>query len=107
MTSGIPFTTTDVLPPEVCDRSAWYGAEIAEHHDWIERLSAGEIREVEDAVHDLASAHTQRVRSRIRRTSNVDHASRRSTPSLAPRLKQLLDEVLNGRGFVLIKGTAH
>jgi len=104
MTSGIPFTTTDVLPPEVCDRSAWYGAEIAEHHDWIEWLSAGEIREVEDAVHDLASAHTKESEAEFgaRLTSITPHDV--PLPSLAPRLKQLLDEVLNGRGFVLIKG---
>src|ERR1051325_592644 len=65
-----------LLPPEVEDRSAWYGEELAKRRDWIERLSAVEIAEVENG----------------------------SLTTLAPRLQRLLDEVLNGRGFVLIKG---
>jgi hypothetical protein len=63
------------LPPEVCDKSAWYGPEIASRTDWVERFSGEEI----DGVSDVLS-------------------------KLGPRLPQLLDEVLNGRGFVLIKG---
>lgn len=94
----------EALPPEVCDRSAWYGADLAERQDWIERLSTREIREVENAVQELASAYTKE--------SEVELGARLASvtpndvplPTLAPRLKQLLDEVLNGRGFVLIKG---
>lgn len=63
------------LPPEVCDKSAWYGPEIASRTDWVEYFSGEEI----DGVSDVLS-------------------------TLGPRLPQLLDEVLNGRGFVLIKG---
>jgi hypothetical protein len=65
------------LPPEVEDRSAWYGRDLANCDDWIEHLSAAEINEVEQNG---------------------------SFPSLAPRLHRILAEVLNGRGFVLIKG---
>jgi len=64
------------LPPEVQDRSAWYGHELAKCDDWIEHLSADEIAEIEQDG---------------------------SLPTLAPRLQQILDEVLNGRGFVLIR----
>ena len=64
-------------PPEIKDRSAWYGHDLANCDDWIEHLSAAEIAEVEQ---------------------------NRALPTLAPRLQQILDEVLNGRGFALIKG---
>src|SRR5690348_6707842 len=64
------------LPPEVEDRSAWYGRDLANCDDWIEHLSATEIAEIEQNG---------------------------SLPSLAPRLQQILDEVLSGRGFVLIR----
>ena len=104
MTSGIPFTATDTLPPEVCDRSAWYGAELAQHKDWIERLTADEIRDVENAVQELASAHAQESGIELGARLTAITPNDVPLPTLAPRLKKLLDEVLNGRGFVLIKG---
>jgi Taurine catabolism dioxygenase TauD, TfdA family len=83
------------LPPEVRDRSAWYGAEICERTDWVARLSEAEIAEVERAVGELEE-------SRVDLVSIT--AEGVALPTLAPRLQRLLDEVLNGRGFVLIKG---
>jgi hypothetical protein len=83
------------LPPEVEGRSAWYGSHLAKCDDWIERLSEVEIGEVERAVRQLEA---QRVDFASITASNVP------LPTLAPRLQQILDEVLNGRGFVLIKG---
>ena len=83
------------LPPDVRDRSAWYGSEMAGHTDWVEHLSQAEIAEVERAVRGLEEAQ-------------VELASITATdvemPTLAPRLRRLLDEVINGHGFVLIKG---
>lgn len=82
------------LPPEIRDASAWYGAEVARRTDWIVELSETEIAEVEAAVHkvegsiDLAAITAGDVR----------------LPGLAPRLHRMLDEVMSGRGFVLIKG---
>ena len=94
MSSNLPLPTHTILPPDVCDRSAWYGSELAGRADWIERLSKVEIAEVEIAVRELQA-------------SQVDLASLSANdvalPTLAPRLQCLLDEVLNGRGFVLIK----
>ena len=83
------------VPSAIADRSAWYGAELAGRKDWIERLSEEEIAEVENAVERLEE-------------SQVDLASitakQVSLTNLAPRLQGWLHEVLNGRGFVLIKG---
>ena len=72
------------LPPEVRDRSVWYGPQIAQSGEWSERLSEQEIDSVRQAVS-------------IR-------ATKAQLPMLAPRLHAMRDEVLNGRGFVLIKG---
>lgn len=83
------------LPPEINDRSVWYGPEVAESVEWIERLSEDEIREVEKAVRGLDASRIE-----LGAITGEDVA----LPTLGPRLQSLLDEVLKGRGFVLIKG---
>ena len=88
-------TAERVLPPEVEDRSAWYGAELAKSDEWIVRLEPAEIAEVERVVDAL-----DRSRAELTRIT----AAKVPLPALRPRLHELLDEVLNGRGFVLIKG---
>lgn len=83
-----------LLPPEVRDQSAWYGAELARRTDWIERLSERQIREIEQAVNQLDGAGVDLTALTAR---NVP------LPNLAHTLQTLLRDVLNGRGFVLIK----
>ena len=95
MSSGSHSVITDTLPPEVRDRSAWYGSEIAERTDWVERLSEAEIAKLENVVNELTTAQ-------IDLTSIT--ANDIELPTLATRLQRLLEEVLHGRGFVLIKG---
>ena len=84
------------LPPEVDDRSAWYGEKLADCDDWSEWLLPTEIAEVEQAVMLRLDA----------KPFELKEISAKNTPltTLGPRLQQLLDEVLNGRGFVVIKG---
>jgi len=85
------------LPPEVRDRSAWYGPEITGDADWVERLTEEEVAEVRSAVEQIEKSHL---------ANNLPSLTAEDVPlpGLGPRLEQLLDEVLNGRGFVLIKG---
>jgi hypothetical protein len=87
-------TVADSLPPEIKDASAWYGPDLKGRTEWIERLSGSEIAEVEIAVKRLEG-------------SSLDLRSIKSDdfplPLLGARLHRLLDEVLNGRGFVLIR----
>jgi hypothetical protein len=87
--------TLSRLPPEIEGPSAWYGPDLTRRQDWLEYLSTTEVEEVERAVKRLAS-------------ESFDIVTMRSTdfplPTLAPRLRRLLDEVLNGRGFVLLRG---
>ena len=83
------------LPPEVCDGSVWYGPELAARENWGERLSAAEIEEVRRAVGSFPSG--------IENWGSIT-ADEVPLPTLAPRLRQMLDHVQNGRWFVLIKG---
>jgi len=92
VSSGIHFPT---LPTEVRDRSAWYRADLAGREDWIDRLSEAETSELENAIQELQESQLD-VTSITPRDIPL--------PILGPRLQPLLDEVLNGRGFVLIKG---
>jgi hypothetical protein len=77
-----------VLPPEVRDRSAWYATDDT---DWIEEISTDQIGEVEAAVQELE------------RSGGGIETLGVPLPTLGPRLQGLLDKVLNGRGFVLIR----
>ena len=82
------------LPPEVRDASVWYGPDLERRTDWIEHLSKADIAEVENAVNELD-------RSSLDLTAIT--AEDFPLPTLAPRLKPILEDVLNGRGFVLIR----
>jgi len=82
------------LPPEIRDASVWYGPK-AQPDEWVVYLSKTEIVEVQTAVQKIEQ-------------SSIDLPSITAKdvplPTLAPRLRGMLDEVMNGRGFVLIKG---
>ena len=84
------------LPREVRDASAWYGSEVARQTEWIVRLRDTEIAEVEAAVQKVGESQLQQF------GGLTDHEV--PLPSLAPTLRTMLDEVMNGRGFVLIRG---
>jgi hypothetical protein len=70
----------------------WYATDDT---DWVEQISADQIREIEAAVDYLEESGVE---------CEKIMAEKVSLPTLGPRLRALLDEVLNGRGFVLIKG---
>src|SRR5438128_3316671 len=94
MTSGLHSFTSDPLPTEICDHSAWYGPDLKRRIDWIARLSRHEITEVESAMRRLAESSLDLT------TIGIDDFP---LPTLGPRLRHLLDDVLGGRGFVLIR----
>src|ERR1700694_945253 len=85
------------LPPEIGDASAWYGPDLTGRTDWIERLSEAEIAEVESAAKGLSELAKSSFD--LTAISSDDFP----LPTLGPRLHHLLDEVLSGRGFVLIQ----
>ena len=95
MTSAIHSLPPDTtLPPEIGDASAWYGPDLKGRTDWIERLSEAEIAEVESAAKELAKSFVDLT---------LISSDNFPLPTLGARLHHLLDEVLGGRGFVLIQ----
>jgi len=93
VTQAIMLSSTSPLPPEVRDASVWYGPEVVRQTDWIVRLTDTEIAEVEIANRKLEE-------------SDLQHLAAKDVPlpTLAPRLRGVLEEVMKGRGFVLIRG---
>jgi hypothetical protein len=83
------------LPPAISGRSAWYGPDVAARTDWIELLSAAEISEIE-----ATSQRLERAEPDWQTLSAADFP----LPTLERRLPAIIDEVLEGRGFVLLRG---
>jgi len=80
--------------PLVDGPSAWIGAELRRRpEEWIYTLSPAEIDELETAI---AAVRGRDLGSLTRADFPL--------PRLGPTLDDLRDEVLNGRGFVLIRG---
>lgn len=68
---------------------------MAARNDWIEKLGAEDVAEIEAAVARLDAAGAD-----IARISRADFL----LPRLAPRMQRILGDVLDGRGFVLLRG---
>jgi hypothetical protein len=84
------------LPPEQTSAAAWYGPEMAKRSDWLMPLAPAEIAEVEAAAKALVAREAD-----IAAITAKDFP----LPTLAPKLKARVDdEVLNGRGFILLRG---
>ena len=79
----------------VAGPGVWYGRELARRDDWSRAFSAAEIAEIEAAVRAVQ-------RSRVPFTSLTQAAF--PLPTLGPVLRQVLAELLEGRGFVLLRG---
>jgi hypothetical protein len=87
-----------LLPPRpfVEGPSAWIGRELrAREDEWIYPLSAAEIAEIDGA--------TAAVRARGLDIADIGRADF-PLPTLGPRLDRMRSEILDGRGFVLIRG---
>lgn len=74
--------------------AAWIGPQIQHDPSWIHQLDAASIAEI-----DAALAHVKRSGARIPFAAEAF-----PLPRFAAVLDRLLDEIENGRGFVLIRG---
>ena len=84
------------LPPEQTGPAAWYGPDIATRDDWLMKLSPADVAEIEAATKTLAAREADIAAIR---------AADFPLPTLGPRLKsRVKDEVLNGRGFLMLRG---
>jgi hypothetical protein len=83
------------LPPAIGGSSAWYGPNVADRADWVETLSPAELGEIECASQRLARKDID--------WQTISHDVF-PLPMLTRRLSRVLHEVLEGRGFVLLRG---
>lgn len=87
---------TPMVPLErVHGPSAWYGRDLAQRDDWIHRLSDDAVGEIDAAV--------AAVKRRGLPMSAVTRAEF-PLPRLGAMLDALQEEVVHGRGFVLLRG---
>lgn len=84
------------LPPEIRDASAWYGPDMLKDPSWLTPFSPEEVAEVEAALRPLVAD----TGFNAARMTEADFP----LPTLGPRLKALGREVMQGRGFALLRG---
>ena len=87
--------TIEGLPPPVEGPAVWYGPGMAKRTEWVHALSADDLAEIELAIRPLADAQAD-----IARITKADFP----LPKLAPKLERICNEVVNGRGFALMRG---
>lgn len=79
----------------IIDPAGWYPAQLAASDEWLYRLSGGEVDELRAAVDAIQS---QRLAIKDITRDSFD------LPGLGPALDKVRDELLEGRGFILIRG---
>jgi len=79
----------------VAGSGVWYGRELARRDDWIRPFAAHQLDEIDAAVRTFTSTG-----------KSLDTLSPASfpLPSLGPFLREVLGELLEGRGFILLRG---
>jgi hypothetical protein len=83
------------MPPAIGGPSAWYGPDFVDRTEWIECLSSAELAEIELASRQLAQSELD---------WQAASAGDFPLPSFGRRAARILNEVLEGRGFVLFRG---
>ena len=73
---------------------AWIGPQIQNDKSWVHHFDAADVAEI-----DAALAHVRRTGARI-----PFPAASFPLPRVAAKLDRILDEIENGRGFVLVRG---
>lgn len=84
------------LPPEQTGEAAWYGPQMSQRTDWLMPLDAADLAEIETAMRAL-----------VARDADIASITARDfpLPTLGARLAaRVRNEVLNGRGFLLLRG---
>ena len=91
-----PMTTSPMPPGPVSGPSVWYGRDLAlREHDWIYRLSPAELAEIDAAVRIFKASDRP-----LTAISPEDFP----LPSFGAALRQLGAELLEGRGFFMLRG---
>lgn len=84
-----------VIPGAVTGPAAWMGADMALRDDWIRQLTDADIAEIDAAITYFKSTGAA-MQDITPKTFPL--------PALGPKLETMLDEILDGRGFVMVRG---
>jgi hypothetical protein len=84
------------LPPLQTGPAAWYGPDVSGRTDWIVQLSASDVAEIRSAL-DAWKARPDQGPAPLK-------AADFPLPQLAARLQTIRSELIDGRGFILMKG---
>jgi len=84
------------LPPLQTGPAAWYGPDVSGRTDWIVQLSSSDVAEIRSAL-DAWKARPNRGPAPLK-------AADFPLPQLAARLQTIRSELIDGRGFILMKG---
>jgi len=79
----------------VSGRGVWYGRDLARRDDWIRHFSVEELAEIDAAVRAFQSSAKPIEKLSIERFP---------LPRLGPVLRGVLAELLEGRGFIMLRG---
>ena len=83
------------LPPPIIGPQAWYGPDIDSGKAWLHVLSDSDVAEIESATRALTDTDVD-----IAQIARDDFP----LPGLAARLQAIRDEVIDGRGFAVLRG---
>ncbi len=84
------------LPPgAIAGPAAWKGQEITASRDWMYELTSADLAEIDAAIRTHFAEG--------REMGDISPSTFR-LPALAKKLATLLDQVLHGRGFVMLRG---
>lgn len=81
------------LPDIITGPQAWYGPDMAHSNEWVHSVSDGEVAEIDTAIKMVEGKNIVSLKS-------ADFL----LPELGKKLKVICDEVINGRGFALLRG---
>lgn len=83
------------LPTPPGGPAVWYGPDMKANTDWLHVLTPGDCAEVEAAMRPLVDSE-----------ADIAHLTRADfpLPTLGPKLARICAEVIDGRGFALLRG---
>jgi Taurine catabolism dioxygenase TauD, TfdA family len=90
--------TTAATPPDmqpIDGPRAWYGRDLNQSEAWLHRFTDRELSEIEDALRQIVSLTRE-----LATVTKEDFP----LPTLGPVLEEKRQEVLDGRGFVVMRG---
>lgn len=95
MSPAIAAESVSLPPGRIGGPAAWTGPELDHRRDWIYRFTPTELDELDAAIRTHFADG--------REMGDIAQASFR-LPALSKALAELLDQVLHGRGFVMLRG---